>query len=50
MGTNSELLLKVEKLAPQLPVEHTTWNSKTAMRWFEAEDPDLTQDGRITLK
>lgn len=50
MGTNSELLLKVEKLAPQLPVEHTAWNSKTAMRWFEAEDPDLTQDGTITLK
>ena len=50
MGTNSELLLKEEELIPQLRVEHTAWNSRTAISWFEAEDPDLTQDGRIALK
>tara|TARA_B100000029_G_scaffold153161_3_gene148293 strand:+ start:2145 stop:3119 length:975 start_codon:yes stop_codon:yes gene_type:complete len=49
MGTNSELLLKAEELAPQLQVEHTAWNSTTAIRWFKAEDPDLTQDGTIAL-
>jgi hypothetical protein len=45
MGTRGELLAKVEELAPRLPVEHATWNSRSAMRWFEAENPNSTQEG-----
>ena len=50
MGTRGELLAKVEELAPRLPVEHAAWNSRSAMRWFEAEDPDSTQDGTIKFE
>ena len=50
MGTRGELLAKVEELAPRLPVEHAAWNSRSAIRWFETEDPDSTQDGAIEIE
>ena len=50
MGTKGELLAKVGELAPQLPVEHVAWNSRTATRWFEEEDPDSTQHGTIEIE